>query len=1095
MRFQHTLISLLFAFSCAEQLNGRHGLRIRQESNDAAAVTSERPSATSATNDDAATTASDRPSTNTATNDETPTITESASRTSSSEETRTSSESDQGDVTSAITISGEPSSTPTMVASPIPTATNATGENTLPIEPRITPALGVGGVILMIAGIGLGFVGIKHRATQTFLSTALVVGLGCEVLIIYLMNPPVSDAVQGAFLIAGVLGGCLLGGLALIFQEVSEGFGCILGGFCFAMWLLVLVPGGTIKNQAGRIILLSVFCAACFCLYVSRYTRIYGIIICTAFAGATTFIIGIDCFAKAGLKEFWMYIWNLNEDVFPLFTDTYPITKNMRAEIAGIVIIAFFGAMSQIKIWSIVKETKSKRDAERLAYEEAREAEEAELGRGIEERNKHDRALWEGTYDDKKMPQTNVESTVSVDAYGNATSELDLTNNTRYGDRRVSYPLVQLRPATGDDGTPVPLKRMPSANSLAVSEDHRASADRSPPSDLDEEDGRVSPTSARLRSPSPTSLNNPDSPAHRGQETAESIALRSSVALPPGHYDEENSKNRYSVATRRLSSMSLAAKEALEADEEMYEAVEEDLASSVAATAAEPPDADALSEVISRPASISRPVSMFLPQASGSPLPLNEQFIEEDDEALNIGPKSVPSTSTPKSPGAGADASYFDITPATQDNPAQTSLSEKLPLRMSKAALNYRTNEWAKEVGRAEPEPIEEVDDHTMDAVQVESSNAADAARAEQNNAAPPPPAPPVAPKAASAPVPERRRSESTNPYRQSKHLSRTPSNPLLTQTQAENEEGWSAPSGKRRSSNPLSSIPRSSMSPTHEQGGLYRPGSAAKLRTLSAMSSMPNLLDERRDMIGRKITSTSFMVPTISEDVQGTSESSKGDQASLSDHTKPSTITSIGEDDDEDMTLAQRKALVQQQQQQQQEQQQQNFGYTNFEPAGRSLSRQTSQAFQPQHTMSRQGSQMFQQHSLSRQPSQQLLQSLAEPNSPPRALRMSEAMVDTHQPRRQSSHNFNKQAQNWSAWRSSTALDVMQQDPAITHNSQMDMLRAARNQAEAEAKQRQLEQQARQAQIDAHMRMGGMNDAHRAAMARMQGKANAQAK
>jgi hypothetical protein len=193
----------------------------------------------------------------------------------------------------------------------MPTVSNGTStdDNILPIQPRITPALGVGGVILMIAGLGLGFVGIKHRATQTFLSTALVVALGCEVLIIYLMNPPVSDAVQGAFLIAGVLGGCLLGGLALIFQEVSEGFGCILGGFCFAMWLLVLVPGGTIQNQAGRIILLSVFCAACFCLYVSRYTRIYGIIICTAFAGATTFILGIDCFAKAGLKEFWVYIW------------------------------------------------------------------------------------------------------------------------------------------------------------------------------------------------------------------------------------------------------------------------------------------------------------------------------------------------------------------------------------------------------------------------------------------------------------------------------------------------------------------------------------------------------------------------------------------------------------------------------------------------------------------------------------------------------------------------------------------------------------------------------------------------------------------
>lgn len=242
--------------------------------------------------------------------------------------------------------------------------------------------------------------------------------------------------------------------------------------------------------------------------------------------------------------------------------------------------------------------------------------------------------------------------------------------------------------------------------------------------------------------------------------------------------------------------------------------------------------------------------------------------------------------------------------------------------------------------------------------------------------------------------------------------------------------------------------------------------------------------------MIGRKITTTSFMVPTISEDVP--SESSKGDGASLSENTKPSTNTSIGEeeDDDEDMTLAQRKALVQQQQQ---EQQQQNFGYTNFEPAGRTLSRQTSQAFQP-HSLSRQGSQMFQQHTLSRQPSQQLLQSQADPASPPQALRMSGGLVDTHQPRRMSSHNFAKQAMNWSAWRSSTALDTVQQEPVMAYNSQMDMLRAMRVQSEAEAKQRQQEQQLRQAQMDAHMRMGGMNDAHRAALARMQGKANASA-
>lgn len=747
----------------------------------------------------------------------------------------------------------------------------------------------------------------------------------------------------------------------------------------------------------------------------------------------------------------------------------------MRAEIAGIVILAFFGTMSQIKIWIIVKETKSKRDAERLAYEEAREAEEAELGRGIEERNKHDRAQWESNYEDKKMPQTNVESTVSIDAYGKATSELDLTNNTKYNDGRVSFPLAQLRPATRDESRPIELKPMPSEDSLGVSnnDNFTPAVRRTLPFEFGLDD-------ADRSSPSRTSLNTPRSAVHEAQESLHSVALRSSVALPSPEYYDQNGGKRFSVATRRLSRMSLATKDALEMHEELYEPTEEDLASSVAATAAEPPDADALSVVISRPA------SMLLPQPAGSPLPMNEQFIEEDDEAMNPIRKSISTVSTPKGPEGGTHASYFDSAPAAQHTPVQTSLSEKLPMRISKAAMNYRTNEWAKEVGRAEPEPIEEVEDHTLDAVQIESSNAADAARAEENNAAPPPPASQAqqksqaAPRAAAAPVQERRRSESTNPYRKSKYLSRTPSIPGLVQPQTESDDSWSTPLGKRRSSNPLSSIP------SHDLSTLRN-------RTLSPMSSMPNLLDERRDMLGRKITSTSFMVPTISEDVPAASESSKGDGVSLSDHTKPSTNTSIGEDDDEDMTLAQRKAFVQQQQLQESEQQQQNFGYTNFEPAGHTISRQTSQAFQ-QSSLSRQGSQMFQPHSLSRQPSQQMLQSQVEPASTPQALRMSGGTIDTHQPRRMSSHNFTKQAMNWSAWRSSTALDVMQQEPVVVHNNQIDMLRAMRAQTEAEAKQRQQEARARQAQMDTHMRMGGMNDAHKAALARLQAQANAQA-
>lgn len=292
MRVRHGIVGVLFAVACAERLGQRNGLRIRQ---DEASSTIEEPAASSPDNAESS-----------------PAPTSSgASRTNNNEDARATS-TDLGDVTSAITI------TPTD-ARPLPTG-NVTlpdfsrDPHELPISPEITPALGIAGAILIVAGLVLGFVGIKHRPTQTFLSTSLLIALGIEVLIVYLMHPPVSDAIQGAFLIAGVVGGCALGGLALIFKEMSEGFGCLLGGFCLAMWLLVLAPGGLVANQVGRIILIGLFSAAGFCLYISRWTRIYGIIFCTSFAGAYAFILGIDCFSKAGLKEFWLFIWGKKKE-------------------------------------------------------------------------------------------------------------------------------------------------------------------------------------------------------------------------------------------------------------------------------------------------------------------------------------------------------------------------------------------------------------------------------------------------------------------------------------------------------------------------------------------------------------------------------------------------------------------------------------------------------------------------------------------------------------------------------------------------------------------------------------------------------------
>jgi hypothetical protein len=33
------------------------------------------------------------------------------------------------------------------------------------------------------------------------------------------------------------------------------------------------------------------------------------LLICIPFSAATAIILGIDCFTRAGYKEFWIYVW------------------------------------------------------------------------------------------------------------------------------------------------------------------------------------------------------------------------------------------------------------------------------------------------------------------------------------------------------------------------------------------------------------------------------------------------------------------------------------------------------------------------------------------------------------------------------------------------------------------------------------------------------------------------------------------------------------------------------------------------------------------------------------------------------------------
>ena len=136
----------------------------------------------------------------------------------------------------------------------------------LPIQPQITPALAVSGVILILTGTAYLMIGIKNKRLHIFFSAAYLTSLAITVLLVHLLDPPISNAVQGAYLVAVVMPGLILGVTSLLIEDITEGLGCLLGGFCLSMWLLVMKPGGIIDGSASKVIFISIFTIAAYAL-------------------------------------------------------------------------------------------------------------------------------------------------------------------------------------------------------------------------------------------------------------------------------------------------------------------------------------------------------------------------------------------------------------------------------------------------------------------------------------------------------------------------------------------------------------------------------------------------------------------------------------------------------------------------------------------------------------------------------------------------------------------------------------------------------------------------------------------------------------
>ena len=975
---------------------------------------------------------------------------------------------------------------------PIPTQ----DPNALPIEPKITPAIGIAGAIMLGTGVALCLVGIKRAWLHNFLSTAYLTSLAVTVLIIYVMNPAHSNAIQGAYVVAAVVTGLIFGAVSLVFQEVTEGLGCMLGSFCFSMWILVLAPGGIIHSTAGRGILIGVITVVGFALSFSHHTRMYALLCCTSFAGATITILGADCFSRAGLKEFWLYLWSLNDKQFPLETNTYPITRGIRVEIACIVVVFLLGLVSQFKLWKVIKARRAKNEEDRKRAEDDRLEAEAAIGRDIEAQNEKERAEWEASYGEKRGARVHIDSGVgsSVETFGKDQYSV----REREVDPNELSDIIEHQSGRNSN----------SENGSSSGDHHASGAIPDGVVEIGERSGRTSfDSSGQLNSQSDE--NQQDTVGNNDRDKAYVSGAPEVVPLPfrvpTDEQDQEAELEGKTEATAILDTIAPnhgvavpLQKLSLQKLSEQYASDAPDRrdhqASSVAANA---DDIAVLDDVSPGQQSNRHSVAtlsvldggLLAPPTEGqdhsrrtsvaSELEMEEAVEEDDEEALHrdpitIEPTDMPVTAQLSKKASIASKSERRLSDATKTSkPAGSSdghpgsvsehLVEQLPAKLSKIALTYRTNEWAKHIADADhPEHGEDLERPSSPGVQVDTNfpeevaKPVDVVALQQTNFSNDPVLPThTASKASKKSHRKSRQSESGNIH------SRTTSTQSMTpvysfgrspsQASINHRDSMSASPAKpkhgsvRKNAMPLTNQPLVE-SPIEDAAETFQhydftPNADPQKNPL-ASASASNLLDERNNMLQRRPTSTSFngfrstpalgMMSGAIPENQATKSPEQGTGFASPTHSSPT----LPNYEDENMTLSQRRSLMQ------------------------------SQTNPPQP--------------------------MATPTHKPRPSIYSTLAYDSHQPARQSSTTSVQQSQRLNQWRQTLEADVQAKQPTrvVETNARQNMIDGRRQSEMRHAKKKE-EESRRQSAIDEAMRRGQLDGAHRDAMRKMQAKAN----
>ncbi|KAF7347927.1 DUF4203 domain-containing protein [Mycena venus] len=255
--------------------------------------------------------------------------------------------------------------TPTSASASVSASASASAVPNNVLATKLDPAFGMCSPLAWTSFFLIGFY------TLSLVCFVLILKFG----ILTAVNPP-SKVLRGMFVLASAVAGIAGGGISIFFWKASRYFIGGWGGFALALWVQCFHNGGVIKTLGFRWIFYIGFGVVGFVLCTIPKIHYHILLISTAIVGSSAFMLGVDCFTTAGLKEF--YIWNLGfKGLFTKFVNAgiqFPVSQTMQIELGLIGAITLMGIAVQLRVLTVLQ-----KKLQEIAEEQKKRDEEAEI--------------------------------------------------------------------------------------------------------------------------------------------------------------------------------------------------------------------------------------------------------------------------------------------------------------------------------------------------------------------------------------------------------------------------------------------------------------------------------------------------------------------------------------------------------------------------------------------------------------------------------------------------------------------------------------------------------------------------------------------